>query len=224
MKKSILNVTLTVLSAIFSLNLVVAQVKEGSINYSITVDGLPPEQAAFAQGMEMKMTFKNGKTRLDIISAFVNSSVVTDVKGNSTSISEMMGQKTFFKTNTENDKKAKAQIDPKITYIDEKKTIAGYECKKALIEVKDEKGNLNSSTVWYTEKIPYVSSGGKRDGQFKGLKGSPLEFSQAQGQMKSTMTATNITTASIPDSTFELSTEGYTEMNPADMGKGMGGQ
>lgn len=97
MKKSILNVTLTVLSAIFSLNLVVAQVKEGSINYSITVDGLPPEQAAFAQGMEMKMTFKNGKTRLDIISAFVNSSVVTDVKGNSTSISEMMGQKHFLK-------------------------------------------------------------------------------------------------------------------------------
>jgi GLPGLI family protein len=215
MKKTILSFSLAAFAVLSSLTTATAQVKEGSITYSITVDGLPPEQAAMAQGMEMKMMFKNGKTRAEMTSAMYSTTTVTDGKGGATTLVDMMGQKMFFKT-SDADKKDKKAADPKITYVDEKKTIAGYECKKAMVENKDEKGNVTTTTVWYTEKIPLIE-GGKSSAAFKGLKGAPMEFEMPQGPYKSKMTATAVSTSAISDSKFEVSTEGYTEMTPEQM-------
>jgi GLPGLI family protein len=137
---------------------------------------------------------------------------------------DQMGQKMYMK-GTEEDKKGKTKAaEPKITYSDDKKTIAEYECKKAVIESKDENGNATTATVWYTDKIsPVKGGGGSRGAQFKGLKGVPLEFEIPQGPMKIKVSATAVSTASVPDSKFDVSTEGYTEMTD-DMLKGMQGQ
>ena len=58
----------------------------------------------------------------------------------------------------------------------------------------------------------------------KGLKGVPLEFEINQAGYAIKITATAISTSAVPDAKFEQSTEGYTEMDPAQMMKGMGGQ
>src|SRR6202008_4326587 len=97
------------------------------------------------------------------------------------------------------------------------------ECKKAVIDFKDEKGTPMSSNVWYTDKIPYTNTGGRGAGQFKGLKGAPLEFQISQQGFKMTMTATSVSTTAVPDSKFVVSTEGYTEIKADDLKK-MGGQ
>jgi len=203
-----------------------AQTKEGSITYSVNFEGMPPEQAGMMKGTEMKMFFKDKKSRSEFTNAFFNTITISD-ENTSTTLMEQMGQKQYYKMKKEEmEKDSKKTPDPKITYTEEKKTIAGYECKKAIVETKSEKGETNKIDVWYTEKLqgPSGSSGGRMGGnQFKGLKGAPLEFSMQQGPMKMQMTATNVSTSAIPDAKFVVSTEGYTEIKYEDLKKQRGG-
>ena len=206
-------------------NSVNAQIKEGAITYTMTIDGLPPEQAAMMEGMEMKTIFKNGKIRSEWNSAFGSSVTVTDGKGGYTTLMDQMGQKIFMKGKVDDAKKKEDKLkDPKINYVSETKSIAGYECKKAIIETETGKGESVKSTVWFTDKFAPIESGGGRGMQFPGLKGVPLEFEMPQGPMTIKVTASNVSTTSVSDSKFEVSTEGYTEMSPEDMMKSMGGQ
>ena len=192
-------------------------ITEGSITYSVNFEGMPPEQAGMMKGSEMKIYFKEKKSRTEFTTAFFNTITVLD-ENSSITLSEAMGQKSFYKMKKEDlEKEAKKHPDPKITYTEEKKTIAGYECKKAIVEVKDQKGETQKVNVWYTDKLPNNSGG--RMASFKGLKGAPLEFEMNQGPMKMKMTATKVSLAAIPDSQFKLSTDGYTEMKMEDLQK-----
>jgi GLPGLI family protein len=199
-----------------------AQIKEGSVTYSVSVEGLPPEQASMMKGMELNMMFKDKKSRVEFSSAMMTSTTVSDDNGSLT-LMDGMGQKSFIKmSKADMEKENKKNPDPKITYTEEKKTIAGYECKKAVVEMKDQKGEAQKANVWYTDKLPY--NGGGRMNQFKGLKGAPLEFESNQGPMKMRMTATKVTTTPVADSQFTLSTDGYTEMKAEDLQKMRGGK
>ena len=212
MKKILLTV-----AAIAGLYTAQAQIKEGSITYSVSVDGMPPEQAAMMKGMELNMAFKDKKSRVEFSSPMMTSTTVSDDDGSLT-LMDGMGMKSFTKLNkADMEKESKKNPEPKITYTEEKKTIATYDCKKAVIEVKDQKGETQKLNVWYTEKLP--NNGGGRMGQFKGLKGAPLEFESNQGPMKMKMTATKVSLSPIPDTQFKLSTDGYTEMKMEDLQK-----
>lgn len=218
MKKLILSVAVV----IAALSSAVAQVKEGSITYEVTVDGLPPEQAAMMSGMEQKMYFKSGKSRGEMSSAFVNTISINDGK-KTTVMMDQMGQKIYFEV-TDDDKK-ESKDESKIEYKDETKTIAGYECKKAIVKAKDEKGEEVTTTLWYTDKLPYSGQGAGRgkSSKFSGIKGAPLEYEMAQGPFKMKFTATSVSTASVSDSKFVVNTDGYTKMTQEDMKKMMGG-
>lgn len=193
-----------------------AQIKEGSITYSVDFQGLPPEAAGMMKGSELKVYFKETKSRSEFTNAFSSNTTISDEK-TTTTLVDAMGQKYFYKMNkAEMEKENKSAPEPKITYTEEKKTIAGYECKKAVIETKSEKGETQKVDVWFTDKIQ-SSSAGKQAGQFKNLKGAPLEFSMNQGQFKMQMTATNVSTAPLPDSRFVANTDGYTEKSYAEM-------
>lgn len=219
MKKSALkSFGLVILSLVFFSQLT-AQIKEGTITYTMTIDGLPPDQAAMMEGMEMKTIFKNGKSRSEMNSAFMNSITVTDEKGDFLVLMDGMGQKSYMKGNANDAKKKKKseEKDPKITYTEEKKTIAGYECKKAIVEDESSKGEKTKSTLWYTEKIAPIKSGGGRNMQFKGLNGVPLEFEMPQGPMNIKISATKISDSPVADDLFKVSTEGYTEMDPSSI-------
>ncbi|HEX7412414.1 MAG TPA: hypothetical protein VF411_00105 [Bacteroidia bacterium] len=199
-----------------------AQIKEGSVTYSVSVEGMPPEQAAMMKGMELSVSFKDKKSRAEFSMTMGTAITVSDDDGSLT-LTDMMGQKSYIKmSKVDIEKEAKNNPEPKITYVEEKKAIAGYECKKALVEVKSQKGEMEKVTVWYCEKLPN-NSGGKQMSKFKGLKGAPLEFESNQGPMKMKMTATKVSTAPVPDSQFKLSTEGYTEMKAEDLKKMQGG-
>ncbi len=195
-----------------------AQVKEGSITYSVNFEGLPPEAAGMMKGSELKVFFKDKKSRTEFTSAFSSNTIISDETA-STTLVDAMGQKYFYKmSKAEMEKDSKKNPDPKITYTEEKKTIAGYECKKAIVEAKSEKGETQKVDVWYTDKIQGSSgAGGRSSGQFKGLKGAPLEFSMNQGQFKMQMSATNVSTSPMPDSKFIANTEGYTEKSYSEM-------
>ena len=141
---------------------------------------------------------------------------------------DQMGNKSFIRTSkAELDKNAEVNKDkePKIEYVDETKTIAGYECKKANVTIFTQKGEEFKTEVWYSEKIAYIKQGGGRRGgeMFKGLKGVPMEYMIPQGPMKIKMLAKEVSTEAVPDSKFVLTTEGYTEMKMEDLKKQQGG-
>jgi GLPGLI family protein len=224
MKKSIIKTFLALVGLMGSSNLLEAQIKEGSITYTMTIEGLPPEQAAMMEGMEMKTIFKNGKSRSEMNSAFMNTVTVSQENGEYTVLMDGMGQKSYVKgnANDESKKKKTEEKDPVIKYEKEIKTVAGYEAKKAIVESENSKGEKNTTTVWYTDKITPVKSSG-RGAQFKGLNGVPLEFEMLQGPMTIKVSATKISETPVSDDIFKVSTDGYTEADP-EMMRGMGGQ
>ena len=208
MNKLFSTLAVVALSAL-SLN---AQIKEGSITYDMKMEGLPPEQAAMMGDMELKTTFKNGKALSEMSSMMFSSQTSIDDKG-MVSLMEQMGNKIAIKQTKEEMEKEEAKLkdkpsDPKIEYTTETKTIAGYECKKAIITMVGKDKKEEKMDVWYSDKFENPNKDGKGRGQafMKGFKGLPFEFSNSQGAMKFSMVAKAVSTDPVDDAKFNLST------------------
>ncbi|MBW7846063.1 MAG: hypothetical protein H3C45_10575 [Bacteroidia bacterium] len=196
----------------FSILAVHAQIKEGSITYSMKFEGMSKEESAMMGDMKLVSTFKNGNTRTEMSSlAFKNINVMNSE--GFTMLMESMGNKMALKQSKEELKKfaeSKVQLTPKIEYTNEKKTIAGYECKKAIVSFVQ--NNVEEKMVmWYSDKFINPNIEGDDWGQsfMKGLKGLPFEYSMQQGNMKFSIEATAISTAPVDDKLFKVSTDGY---------------
>ncbi len=219
MKKLLLNV----LSFMSAGILVYAQNNEGMAIYQMTIEGLPPEQASMMGDMEMKMIWKDNKVYSEQSSMMYNVKSVTDDKGTLV-LMDQMGNKMYWKSINDPKKEEKQPtVDYNIEYANETKKIAGYDCKKAIVTVKGKDGE-HKVDIWYTEQIPnhYAKhkSNSKRDqgsAYLKAIKGMPLEYSMPQGQMTIKITAKEINFNPISNDIFNLSTEGYKEIDPSMM-------
>lgn len=207
-----------------------AQNNEGFVLYDMKIEGLPPEQAAMVGDMENKVTFKNGKVLTEMTSMMFTNQTVIDENG-MTMLMEQMGNKMAIKqTKDEMEKEAAKQkdkqADPKIEYINETKTIAGYECKKAIITIVGKDKKEEKMEVWYSEKFanPNKEGRGKGQGFMKGLKGMPFEYAGGQGGMKFKMTAKEVSVDPVSDSKFNLSTDGYKLMTMDELKALQGGK
>jgi GLPGLI family protein len=229
MKKLFSTIALVALTAL-SLN---AQIKEGYIVYDMKIEGMPPEQAAMLGDMETKVIFKNGKALTEMSSMMFTNQTLVDENG-TLMLMEQMGNKIGVKQTKEEMEKEAAKskekpADPKIEYTTETKTIAGYECKKALITtvVKDKKEEKTETIeLWYSDKFENPNKEGKGRGQsiMKGLNGMPFEYSGGQGAMKFKMVAKEVSIDPISDDKFKLSTEGYKMMTMEELKAMQGGR
>lgn len=224
MNKLFSTLAVVALSAL-SLN---AQIKEGSITYAMTMEGLPPEQAAMMGDMEVKMIFKENKSLMEVSTMMMSQMVSVDDKG-MTLVIDAMGSKMAVKQTKEEMEKEEAKFkekspDPKIEYTSETKTIAGYECKKAIVTMvvgKDKKEE--KFDVWYTDKFNYLDKDGKTKGEIKGLKGIPFEYTSFRNGFKSKLVAKEVSLEPVSDEKFKLSTEGCQMMTMEElkmMGRG----
>jgi len=218
--------------AFISLSVVslIAQNNEGFILYDMKIEGLPPEQAAMVGDMENKVTFKNGKVLTEMTSMMFTNQTVIDEKG-MVMLMEQMGNKMAIKqTKDEMEKEAAKQkdkqADPKIEYINETKSIAGYECKKAIISIVGKDKKEEKMEVWYSEKFANPNKEGKGKGQgfMKGLKGMPFEYAGGQGGMKFKMIAKEVSVDPVSDGKFNLSTDGYKLMTMDELKALQGGK
>lgn len=207
-----------------------AQNTEGYVLYDMKIEGLPPEQAAMIGDMENKVTFKNGKVLTEMTSMMFTNQTVIDENG-ITMLMEQMGNKMAVKQTKEEMEKESAkqkdkQADPKIEYINETKTIAGYECKKAIITIVGKDKKEEKMEVWYSEKFANPNKEGKGKGQsfMKGLKGMPFEYAGGQGSMKFKMVAKVVSTDPVSDGKFNLSTDGYKLMTMDELKTLQGGK
>jgi len=226
--KKLFSTLAAVLVTTLSLN---AQIKEGYILYDMKLEGLPPEQAAMIGDMETKVTFKNEKSLTEMTSMMFTNQTLTDEKG-MTMLMEQMGnkiavQQTKAEMEKEEAKSKDKPSDPKIEYIAESRTIAGYECKKAIITTISGKDKKEEKVeMWYCDKFENPNKDGKGRGQsiMKGLKGIPFEYSGGQGGMKFKMIAKEVSVDPISDSKFNLSTEGYKMMTMDELKTMQGGR
>ncbi len=194
-----------------------------TIKSALKIDGLPPEYAAFGE-QDITTMIKGEKTKTEM-TGMMGSNVIVFDGAKMTSISEQMGNKTGFtatKAELDADKKDEKTPanKPKIEYFTDKKTIAGYECTKAVITSIGKDKKETKATAWVTDKIKMPDDKAKKGMRGGGgmmdlgdLKGYPLsiESSMNQGgmEMKMMLTATEVSTAAIDDKTFTVDTEGY---------------
>ncbi|MCW3076724.1 MAG: hypothetical protein JWO32_1333 [Bacteroidetes bacterium] len=215
MKKIISTVALAVLTCGFSY----AQ-ENVTVKMNVKVEGLPPEYAGFGE-QEIVNSIKGDKHKSEMSSMMGSNITVFDGK-KLTSLNEQMGSKTGYTATKEEMDADKAkdkakETKPKIEYTTDKKTIAGYECTKAIVTSVGKDKKENKMTVWVTDKIKTPESGksGNRRGMMDlgDLKGYPLEMEMSANQqgmdMKIMVTTSEVSTAPIDDSVFNVSTDGY---------------
>lgn len=213
-----------------------------TIKQSVKVEGLPEEYAGMAEN-EVITYAKGEKSKTEVTSMMGSQIFLNDGKV-TTALIDQMGSKTGWimtKEESEADDKESAakKQKPTIEYTAEKKTIAGYECTKAIVTSmmgKDAEKKEVKTTVWFTDKIkmPGNSKAGKKNGMadLGDLKGYPMqtEMSMNQGGMELKMisTVTEVDTKPVDDKVFSVSTEGYKMMSYKEMKeqqkKQMGGE
>jgi len=191
----------------FGYNPVVAQIKQGKIIYKINYPGidLPSDKKAMLPS-ESVCYFSNNSCRTES-DGFMGMKMVTIcTKEEMTMLMDIMGKKIAM--NPRDDKSMKAKT-PTISYSEETKKIAGYDCKKASL-VFDENTKI---VVWCAEGI---TGGGSWGGNFENLKGAPLEYTADLNGMSMTMTATKVSEEKVSKKKFEIPSD-YEFMTPEQL-------
>ncbi len=183
---------------------------KGVINYEITdVDSDDPQVQMYAgmmKGSTVDIYFSKGKTKMDMnmMGGMSRNQIITDVKTKASTLlidAPMGGIKYQVEMSKEDAEKQTAEI-PTYTYKEDRaktKEIAGYACYKVV--ATDDDGN--EIKMYVCDNI--LSTAFEK--QFKGLKGTPLEYVMSQGPMNMTLTAKSVS-AELPKDAFDVP-EGY---------------
>ncbi len=217
---------ITCIALVFATSIAFAQ-DDLTVKMTVKVDGLPPEYSAMGES-EIVSYHKGEKSKEETTSMMGSSTTYSDGK-TVTVLSEQMGEKTGWTATKEEmeaaNAKDKSNDKPKIEYLTDKKTIAGYECTKAIITNIGKDKKETKATVWFTEKLKMSDNKTKnRRGpnmNFGDLKGRPLEvetsMSQQGMELKIFVTATEVITAKIDDAIFKPDVTGYKIMTYKEM-------
>lgn len=190
--------------------------EEGKIVYQISFpENEFDEQTLAMLPTESTMYFKGNmsRTELKMAMGMENASIYDGKSGKVTTLTNMMGNKTYM-TMDESQEKEKAET-PEIVKTEETKTIAGYVCKKTVMKMKD-----GSTMEFYqTDKIATSMSGVP---SAKELGGFPLEFSINQMGFKMKFVAMSVASEKISEELFKIPSD-YKFVTPEDMRKMYGG-
>lgn len=183
-------------------------VAECTVVYGITVDENSSNAEAVASLKQSSKTVyvKGINSRTDLISPSFSQSVIYQKTTGTAVILREFGANKFMtkldqaKWVSENAK----YVDMKLIKTDETKVILGYECKKALLELKDG----TSLTIFYATNI--VPSVKEFEYQFKDIPGFVLEYESSETEGKKIRyTATKINLNPVAAAKFDIPTSGY---------------
>ena len=195
-----------------------AQVEEGILKYSMTIQGEQPGTINPMVGnSSVTIYFKKGKSLTEMSTPIYSMQTLYDSKG-LLLLMNAVGKQFYTRKSPEDlqkEKLAKNEVAPMIALSKEKKKILGYDCSKATITLSDKSGKKVTLTVWCTDKIHNIPDVGPvtADIQVK-IKGIPLEIQMNEGPINSLMRATDVSVKPVAESVFNLSTSGYTERKP----------
>lgn len=183
---------------------------EGSIVYNVVVNTNDPNPklADGFDGATNTIYIKGKLSRSELVSVFGTQSTIIDGRTGNVEVLKEYGEKKYMISMTPADWiEANEKYDSvTFTYLDEYKTIAGYNCRKAIGKLK----NGESFIVYFTtELIPENQSFQYSN---RNLPGLALEYESNLGKNKVIFTASKISFDPVPASKFDLPKTGFRKM------------
>jgi Domain of unknown function (DUF4412) len=222
---------LFVIAAVSVTSLIYAQGKleEGKVIFGILYPELSAEMEMAKDVLPKELTvyFKKEQSRTEMPSSVMGKliTISNTETGDLLMMMELMGKKMAIKQTGAELKKleqdaAKDSLQPVVSVIklDGTKVIAGYTCKKAIIEIK-ENGEVSRSECYYTNKLPKMKD--QNDNLYKELDGFIMEYTQIQSGIKMLVTAKAVVKEKVSDSMFAI-TPGYKLITQAELEKMLG--
>ncbi|WP_438946997.1 hypothetical protein [Sediminibacterium sp.] len=188
-------------------------VAECTVTYAITInneEALDKDALSLLKQSVKTVYIKGNHSRSDLISpSFSQSLIYSKATGDAAILREIGANKFLTKMNAEQWAKQNDKFsDLTIQFADERKAILGYDCKKAIIQLKDG----STFSVYYAPNI--VPSVREFEYQFKDIPGFVLEYEARDGYtQKIIYTATKINLNPVPGGKFDIPTTGYRLLN-----------
>jgi GLPGLI family protein len=211
MKKIVSLIVLTFFFSVISIS-VFAQKKltEATISYDIVINtnNTTPKAADLLDGAVSIIYLKGNSSRSEMISSLGTQSTIVDGKtGNVTVLKDYGEQKYMINMTPANWKVSNKKYEGStFTYEEEFKTIAGYNCQKAIGKLTDG----STFTVYFTKDLVPVN----KDFQYlnKDLPGLAMQYEATLGKQKVTYTVSSINFNLVPAAKFDLPKSGYRVM------------
>lgn len=188
-------------------------VADCTITYAISTDESNTDKSVVESLRASTKTvyIRGNDSRTDLVSPSFTQTLLYN-KGTGTAVILREFGNNKFMTSLDNSKwleENRKYTGMKLTLLPgETKTILGYECKKAVIELKDS----SALTLYYASNI--VPSVKEFEYQFRDIPGFVLEFESKEADGKKIKyTATKINLSPVPASRFDIPTSGYRLLN-----------
>lgn len=183
---------------------------EATISYDIVINtnNSTPQAADLLDGAVSIIYLKGNSSRSEMISSLGTQSTIVDGKtGNVTVLKDYGEQKYMIKLTPAEWKLSNKKYEGStFTYENEFKTIAGYNCQKAIGKL----GDGSTFTVYFTKDLIPVN----KDFQYlnKDLPGLAMQYEATLGKQKVTYTVSTINFNLVPAAKFDLPKSGYRVM------------
>ena len=184
-------------------------VSDCTVFFNIAAEGsaADPAVAKTLEGATQVLYIKGSKSRSDLITNSFKQTTLTDSKTDSAIILRELGNTKYItyldaaKMQAQNKKYEGIQF----TNTSEKKTILGYECKKAVAKLS----NGAAYNIFYATSI--IPSNKQYEYQFKDLPGFVLEYEEEfeEGKVKIRYSASKISLVPVSAARFDLPKTGY---------------
>ncbi len=197
---------------------------EGVITYKITYPNasFPKEQMAMMPSV-FTIYIKATKSRTEINAGGMGDQIeITDYTAKTKiNLINIMGQKyALTQTTDEIQKQMAKEPQGKVQVTAETKTIAGYNCKKAIVTTDDD-GVKTTFEVYFTEELG-AQNANFDNPTYKDIKGVMMEFTMKTPQLSMSFSATSVEKKSVSDKLFEIP-EGYTMTTQDELKSKFGG-
>lgn len=183
---------------------------EATISYDIVVNTSndTPQAADLFDGARCVIYLKGNSSRLEMISSLGTQSTIVDGKSGKVTILKDYGEQKYMITMTpENWKESNKKYEGiTFTYESDYKTIAGYNCQKAVGKLADG----STFTVYFTKDLIPVN----KDFQYinKNLPGLAMQYEATMDKLKVTYTVSSVNFNLVPAAKFDLPKSGYRVM------------
>jgi GLPGLI family protein len=209
--KKIISVALVALAVLPSVQLMAQRrLTEATISYDIVINtsNSTPQTADLLDGATSVIYLKGSSSRSEMTSSLGSQATIIDGKsGNVTVLKDYGEQKYMIQMTPDNWKQSNKKYEGiSFTYLNEFKTIAGYNCQKAIGKLSDS----STFNVYFTKELLPAN----KDFQYlnKNLPGLALQYEASLGKMMVTYTVSTISFNPVPQTKFVLPKSGYRVM------------
>jgi GLPGLI family protein len=187
---------------------------EATISYDIVINTSDnkPQAADLLDGATSVVYLKGNASRSEMISPLGTQATIIEGKTGSVTVLKEYGDPKYMITMTPADWKSynKKYEGIMFTYENEFKTIAGYNCQKAIGKLADS----TQFTVYFTKDLLPVN----KDFEYmnKNLPGLAMQYEASMAGMKVTYTVSNVDFKPVVQSKFDIPKAGYRVMTYAE--------